>query len=222
VEARAARPFGVLVTAWVGAVLALGATRPHTLGPPATWSGEQVARLACWALLAAYATWLTVVFAWSVVVANRGVVVAQGMTRWAPPFVRRAMRAALAGTLAVAPTTLPPVTLHVGPDGHLSGGREPASTRPTTPRTTPTSEVPRVARAPRPDGAPRPRQHRVITGENLWTIARAELALRNGRELDDREIAPYWSRVVAVNRATLRSGDPNLIYPGEIVSLPTP
>jgi hypothetical protein len=37
----------------------------------------------------------------------------------------------------------------------------------------------------------------------------------------DAVIAEYWERVVALNRATLRSGNPSLIFPGEIVALPT-
>jgi hypothetical protein len=63
----------------------------------------------------------------------------------------------------------------------------------------------------------------VVEGDNLWTIARARLAeIRNRRatELSDREIAAYWIRVMKENRGRLRSGDPSLIYPGEMVELP--
>ena len=59
-------------------------------------------------------------------------------------------------------------------------------------------------------------------GDNLWTIASAELARRSGGVPTDREVARYWLQVIAANRATLRSGDPNLIYPDEIVELPNP
>jgi hypothetical protein len=38
--------------------------------------------------------------------------------------------------------------------------------------------------------------------------------------LTNREIAVYWLKVCSVNRDSLRSGDPDLIYPGEIVKLP--
>jgi hypothetical protein len=34
------------------------------------------------------------------------------------------------------------------------------------------------------------------------------------------DIAPYWLRVVEINLPRLRSGNPNLVYPGEVVELP--
>lgn len=76
-----------------------------------------------------------------------------------------------------------------------------------------------------PAAPPAPGRHVVATGDSLWTIAAAHLAGLTGRDraaLGDHEIAPYWARVVDVNRAALRSGNPDLIYPGEIVDLPAP
>jgi nucleoid-associated protein YgaU len=63
----------------------------------------------------------------------------------------------------------------------------------------------------------------VVRGDNFWTIARTRLAEVRGRraaDLSDREIAVYWVTVVEANRGRLRSGDPDLIYPGEVVELP--
>ena len=65
--------------------------------------------------------------------------------------------------------------------------------------------------------------HRVVPADNLWTIARDHLAEVRGRpaaELSDRQIAAYWLKVIAANRGRLRSGDPDLIYPGEETVLP--
>jgi hypothetical protein len=65
--------------------------------------------------------------------------------------------------------------------------------------------------------------HRVARGDSLWTIARDRLAEVRGRraaELSDREVAAYWVTVVEANLGGLRSGDPDLIYPGEVVELP--
>ena len=53
-------------------------------------------------------------------------------------------------------------------------------------------------------------------GDNLWTIARGAL----GGTAADAEVAPYWNALIAANRSRLRSGDPNLIYPGEVLGLP--
>jgi hypothetical protein len=59
----------------------------------------------------------------------------------------------------------------------------------------------------------------VRPGDNLWTIARN--ALGDGpRVIAPDEIVPYWQRMIAANAATLRSHDPNLIFPGERVVLP--
>jgi nucleoid-associated protein YgaU len=62
----------------------------------------------------------------------------------------------------------------------------------------------------------------VRTGDNLWRIARAELVRRGNVRPDDTTIARYWEAVIATNRTVLRSGNPNLIFPGELVALPEP
>jgi len=122
----------------------------------------------------------------------------------------------------------------------------PAPTTPTTaarpsstPRT-PASPVPRsVARPPATAHVSRPRRADVTThadaapvsvagttrhvvqhGESLWTIARQTVATADHRAVGSDQIAPYWRRVVAANRNTLRSGNPSLIFAGEIVALP--
>jgi hypothetical protein len=63
----------------------------------------------------------------------------------------------------------------------------------------------------------------VTPGDNLWELSAAALARATARErvtLADDEIARYWRNVCDVNRDTLRARDVNVIYPGEIVSLP--
>jgi hypothetical protein len=79
--------------------------------------------------------------------------------------------------------------------------------------------------SPTPTPAPNAPAHRhvVVAGDNLWTIATAEVARTTGRsesELNDQEVASYWVELVAAARPGLRSGNPNLIYPGEVVPLP--
>jgi nucleoid-associated protein YgaU len=64
--------------------------------------------------------------------------------------------------------------------------------------------------------------HQVVPGDNLWTIARDQLAEARGGadEPTLRKVAAYWLRVVEANRDRLVSGDPDLIYPGERTVLP--
>lgn len=70
--------------------------------------------------------------------------------------------------------------------------------------------------APGPTGS----AHRVAAGDSLWTIARDRLASTSGSRPDVGTVARYWRRVVEHNRGRLRSGDPDLIHPGETVRLP--
>jgi nucleoid-associated protein YgaU len=56
----------------------------------------------------------------------------------------------------------------------------------------------------------------VEKGDHLWKISARHL----GAEAAIRDIAPYWRQVVDVNTPRLRSRDPDLIYPGEVVKLP--
>ena len=60
----------------------------------------------------------------------------------------------------------------------------------------------------------------VELGDHLWKISEEHLAGVLGRSAEDAEIDPYWRTVIEANRNGLRSGDPDLIYPGEVVKLP--
>lgn len=56
----------------------------------------------------------------------------------------------------------------------------------------------------------------VRRGDHLWKISAKYLDQRS----PETAIAPYWREVVDVNTPRLRSRDPDLIYPGEVVELP--
>jgi nucleoid-associated protein YgaU len=77
-----------------------------------------------------------------------------------------------------------------------------------------------VAAAPPP--AASTTTYTVVAGDSLWTIAATHLGatVAAGGVPSADEIAPYWRAVCDANRATLRSGDLNLIYPGEQVLVP--
>lgn len=60
----------------------------------------------------------------------------------------------------------------------------------------------------------------VVAGDHMWGLARSRMEVELGRTPTDTEIAPYWMSVVAENRGRIRSGDPDLIHPGEEIVLP--
>ena len=65
--------------------------------------------------------------------------------------------------------------------------------------------------------------HIVARGEHLWSIAASQVATATGKppaDLAPDDVAPYWLRVVEINRPRLHSTNPNLVYPGEVVELP--
>lgn len=124
----------------------------------------------------------------------------------------------------------PSPTPVIVPAGGLPGLPLPAPTPAPLPRPTPTPlAAPATGAAPAqapnrpPDATPAQSTHVVVAGDNLWTIAAAALAHRLGEspaDLADARIARYWELLVAVNRPHLRSRNPDLIYPGETISLP--
>jgi hypothetical protein len=131
-----------------------------------------------------------------------------------PPSVRTglAVDPPPAPTVPTSGTTFPP----------------PPPTAPLVPPTAPppvATVLPVVPPAP-PAPAPAPTagaMHTVTRGEHLWSIAAARVASSSGRppaDLSPADIAPYWLRVVELNRPRLRSGNPNLVYAGELVELP--
>ena len=62
----------------------------------------------------------------------------------------------------------------------------------------------------------------VEPGDNLWRISADHLEDRLRRRPGTEEISSYWLTVIDVNRDLIKSGDPDLIYPGESISMPDP
>src|SRR6266498_575654 len=123
------------------------------------------------------------------------------------------------------PTTAPPRT--TAPPGSTAPPRTTAPPGSTAPETRPpTTTAPPGGNQPSPSPQPPEgptRSHRVVQGDNLWTISRDHLAAvtnRRSSDLSDHEIATYWLRVIAVNRSSLRSGNPDVIFPDELIMLP--
>jgi nucleoid-associated protein YgaU len=61
----------------------------------------------------------------------------------------------------------------------------------------------------------------VEPGDHLWKISASHLEEVLERPAQPGEIDPYWRSVIETNRGLLVSGDPDLIYPGEVIRLPT-
>lgn len=61
----------------------------------------------------------------------------------------------------------------------------------------------------------------VRRGDHLWSLSDEHLRrVWNRTSLGQHEIAPYWVQVIEANRGSIRSGDADLIYPGEVITLP--
>lgn len=198
----------------------------RSASPEAVVAGAlRLVALGCaWWLLAS-----TLVYA--IAVAAGRATLAQALRRLVVPAVRRRIDHALAISMmataalgsgwsgpaaAGEPPPATPATLEVR-DGRAVEALPPPAPTPTT-TGPPASVSPPPAPLPAPDPPPAPAEaaagvHVVAAGESLWTIAAARVA-------PGAEVAPYWARVVDANRQSLRSGNPNLIYPGEVVELP--
>jgi hypothetical protein len=66
----------------------------------------------------------------------------------------------------------------------------------------------------------RSKEHEVVAGESLWSIAEAQVRRSSGVEPAASDTVVYWLELLAANRDHLTSGDPDLIYPGEMLTLP--
>jgi nucleoid-associated protein YgaU len=60
----------------------------------------------------------------------------------------------------------------------------------------------------------------VVSGDHIWKISKASLGGKLHREPRNEEVHPYWLETIEINLDSLRSGDPDLIYPGEELVLP--
>lgn len=132
------------------------------------------------------------------------------------PMVRRVVDGALAMVITtggIAPPALaapPPVIVTVDPSGMVmppgvAVGHQRTST------SNPIAAVPQQRSFRSADSVT------VHVGDNLWKIASRHLeTLGMGAD----RLPSYWVAVVEVNRNLLRSGNPDLIYPGETVLLP--
>lgn len=151
--------------------------------------------------------------------------------------IRRAVDAIVAGSLVVStmapagalidPGTLPPTStppVEIVDPGYLPVSASPAyvptpaGSGDVEPGDAPTSAEPAPPAATGVD--PTSGKVTVQGGDNFWVLATRHLEAVRGRSPTDAEIGPYWIRMVEANRDRIRSGDPDLIFPGEVLVLP--
>jgi len=224
-HARLRLQFVIVVT---GTLLpALLIARPHTSGPVMSWTGDDVAITTAWAVAVLSCAWLLVVSVLCEVgLRTRASGVARLAARLAPGFARRLAEAAIVASFVAGPVVPAGASDRSTAPAQATAPDEPVVRSPTPgveehgapPAPSPVPPAP----TPVPLGPARRQTYTVRTGDNLWRIARAELVRRGNVRPDDTTVARYWQAVITANRTVLRSGNPNLIFPGELVALPEP
>lgn len=130
-------------------------------------------------------------------------------------------------------TTIPPIPPTPAPTPNRSVPAEPRSPAASTTSapTTPDPATPHSAAAPTeaptpaataPSRTPEVARYTIRPGDSLWLVAERHVAASHdtGATPGEREVARYWVRLIEANRSTLRSGNPGLVYAGEIIVLP--
>jgi hypothetical protein len=203
---------GIRLAALVAAWWLLATTLLYAAARLAHWN--RAARAVGWATLPAVRRWVDRAAALSIVTGS--VLGTIGPTAAEPPPT----------TSVPSPTVVVdldhrdrPVRSTEVPASVRTGRAADAAPVPAVPAPT-TAPAPTVAPPlpdPPPSTAPPPAlpaaSHVIAPGEHLWSIAAHHAA--------GDHVAAYWRRVVDLNRSRLRSGDPDLVYPGEVVELPS-
>ena len=131
-----------------------------------------------------------------------------GLVAIAAPALRAPVAAATQTSTTVTSTTpIPPATVTMHRLGPVEAGPPPT-----------------VASAPAVDKVTAvAAQWTVKPGECFWSIADSVLTETWGRSPSDAEIVPYWRRLIDANRLELvERGNPDLIFPGQVFTIPGP
>ena len=151
---------------------------------------------------------------------------------WRP--LRKLVESSVASTLVLALSS--PASATVVPGYVPVPAGDPTTTTTTPSPPSPTSTVPitnpshppaatiylpiETARAEVVASTMAPTEVVVRPGDNMWLLAERHLHDLTGAPAGDAVVAPYWLAVIAANKDRIRSGDPDLIFPGEVLVLP--
>jgi nucleoid-associated protein YgaU len=136
-----------------------------------------------------------------------------------PALIRRVLAGTAGLGVLLAPVAAYAATSAAQPVTHYNSASAGAIPTPTWPTAARRAAPP----ATRPHAIPATgvaeahTQVRVVAGDSLWLIA----AHRLGGDATDADIGRYWPRVYARNRSVIGS-DPDLIKPGQRLTLPDP
>ena len=157
--------------------------------------------------------------------------VAAAVDRLTVPPLRRALPALLsvglgAGALspgvAAADQRQPPATVDARAPSSPEGAPPPTVVMrrlPPPAHSSPTT-TPATPEPPRPAAS---RTWTVQPGECFWSIAEAVVGEALGRHPEAEEVAPYWRRLVEANRSALADrANPDLVFPGQVFTVPEP
>jgi len=203
---------------WIGALTCASVVLLRS----ARWPGAEDPAAATMAVAQVVAGVLAAYLALATVLAIR-------LPRLAPAFVQRLVAAAIGGTLVLAPMTSvagaapqPVPTPSDAPVLHKLAD-DPSPTTTSAPVTPPAS-----GRDPQSNERQIPPRTEVaegevtvVAGDHLWGIAERTVAQRLGRAPTDAEVAPYWHQLIDANRDRLATGDPDLIFAGQVFRLPS-
>ena len=214
--ALVAHRVALVLTAWLTAVtvahlLSALAGRPRARRVSARFTPHAVRRLVAAAVVTAGT--VTATGPWAPAGAEPRSGAVPGVGGGDPPVVTvRDGRAPPDATTAFG-TPAPPTTVAVAPAAPAGPvGRSPV---------TPTTVVAGIAGAG--DTGGNVTHVTVAPGDSLWTLTRDAIARETGRDphtIGGDELASRWVRVCEVNRDRLRSGDVNVLAPGEDVVIP--
>ncbi|MBA2336347.1 MAG: LysM peptidoglycan-binding domain-containing protein [Acidimicrobiia bacterium] len=172
---------------------------------------------------------------------------ARSVSRFGVPAVRRLALRVATVTLAVSPTAAPTIAAATEPAPAIAvayAANEPDSPLPPflltqhgAPAAVPPDPASEVDPAPppvppfmlderRPTGTTArsassgAKRYTVVKGDHLWSIAAGHLGDNGAANPTVADICQYWLRLIETNRDVIRSGDPDLIFPGEVIRLP--